>query len=101
MKSVSYTSYDYLECAECAGEIIICLDNSLVADGGTYIDGVAASVDCQVDTCGRTQYVYAFTYEESQLLNPNVDLLESDIEGVICKGCLTSYIESLIAKALS
>lgn len=96
MKSVSYTSSCYLSCAQCAGEVIICVDAALTDSGKPYIEGVAASVECQTDSCGRTSYVYAFTYEESQLADPNTDLLESDIGGVLCKGCLTDYINGLI-----
>ena len=94
MKSVSYTSSCYLSCVQCAGEIIICVDEDLTLSEKPFIEGIAASVQCQTDSCGRTNYVYAFTYEESQLLDPTTDLESSDISGVVCKGCLTEYIEN-------
>ena len=96
MKSVSYTSSCYLSCVQCAGEIIICVDADLTESGRPFIEGNAASVECETDSCGRTSYVYGLTYEESQLADPNTDLLESDIGGVLCKGCLTDYINGLI-----
>lgn len=95
MKSVNYTSSECLSCSTCGGEVIICIDATKTASGVPYITGVLASWDSQVSTCGNYIYIYGVTYDEAQLADPNTDLVETDIHGILCKGCLTSYIESI------
>lgn len=95
-----FTSSEYLECATCAGEVVMCIDADKTVSNKSFIIGIAASVDPQVLCNGSTSYVYGFTYEETQLIDPDTDLVTADIHGVLCKGCLTSYIDTSIGTDL-
>jgi hypothetical protein len=92
MKSVSYTSNNKLSCG-CNAAVIVCLDDALTAANAPFIEGTLAFSDSVINSCGRTTYRYAVTYDEGQLLDPEYSLLEADVTGVVCRGCLTSYID--------
>lgn len=94
MKSVSYTTYTKLNC-ECAASIIICVNGDLTANSAPYIDGNLSFVESVFDSCGRTKYRYAITYNEGVLLDPDYSLVEGDISGIVCRSCLTRYIDYL------
>lgn len=94
MKTVTYTANHLLSCAKCNGEIVICIDEALTVSTKPYIDAVVASTVEAWDSCGKPTYVYGFTYDEYQLLDPLVDLLDLNIDGVFCRGCLTAYIDA-------
>lgn len=95
MKSVSYTSSNKLSCG-CNAAVIICLDSDLTASGAPYIEGTVAFSESVINSCGRTSYLYAVTYNEGQLADPEYSLVEADISGIVCRGCLTTYIDYLI-----
>jgi len=100
MKSVSYSSTQFLSCAPCSGEIIICIDNALTVSGKPYIEGQVGSSQSYVSQLGQYVYTYGFLYEENQLINPAADLIEGDINGVFCKGCLVDYIDSNLGQVV-
>lgn len=47
-----------------------------------------------VSACDEQIYKYYIEYDEALLLNPTIPLYSSDISGVVCRGCLTSYIDA-------
>ena len=94
MKSVDYSSCGKLSCGPCGGAVILCLDEAKTASGYGFIDATLVTIDSDC----HGVYTYGFTYEEAQLLDPNTDLVEADILGILCKGCLTTYIEGMIIK---
>jgi predicted nucleic acid-binding Zn ribbon protein len=99
MKTVTYTSYQLLSCARCHGEVILCVTpDSLVLYDLGYVTATVSNVQESWDICGRLQYTYQFTYDESYMAHAGNDQLsEAMIEGVFCKGCLTKYIEKLFS----
>lgn len=96
MKTVAYISSQLLSCASCSGDVVICLDASLVATNQPFLSGSVISYLAVTDNCGRRKYNYALSYDENELVDPSYSLVTSDIEGVFCKGCLTDYIEASI-----
>lgn len=101
MQTVQYTAYQLLSCAKCNGDVIICVDDSLTADSMPFIEGTVASVSEGWSSCGAAQYTYGFTYDENDLADPLTPLVTSDINGVFCKGCLTTYIEAVGSPSLA
>lgn len=94
MKSVSYTTYTKLSCG-CDAPVIVCVDDALVASGAPYIEATVAFSDSVIDSCKVVKYRYAVTYDEGQLTDPYTPLIEADIGGIVCRGCLTTFIEYL------
>lgn len=92
MKTLTYTSSDSLACA-CGGDVIICVSQTLTEGGAPYVSGTLVSADRQFDSCGKYKFVYTILYSELQLLNQNYSLVQTDVQGIICKGCLTNYID--------
>lgn len=97
MKTVTYSSYSLLSCAPCSGEVVICISDTLTVGTLPFIDAVISSYVSAYNACGKMQYTYNFTYNEADLLDPNYSIVESDIEGVFCRGCLTTYIDTVAA----
>lgn len=96
MKTVIYKSDKHLDC-ECDAEIIICLSASLTAANLPYIAGTLThTATSGISVCGNQIYSYYLNYDENLLLNPAYSLVASDITGILCKGCLTSWIESFV-----
>lgn len=99
MKSVSYSSSSYLSCAKCGGTVILCIDPDKTVSGQPFIEAQVASSNTQVGCHGETIYLYSFTYEDGLLVEVQGEpytLIPEDINGVLCKGCLTDYIESIV-----
>lgn len=94
MKTVQYINSQLLSCANCNGDAFICLSPVLTDGGQPYLPVNIAAVMNTTDNCGKSQYVYSLTYDEYALLDPNYALVASDIEGIFCKGCLTTYIDA-------
>lgn len=91
--SVSYKSNQLLGCADCnANAVIICVDPSLVLSGAPYVEGTLEGYTC-AENCGEKTYNYTLNYDENQLVNTNYRISRANIKGVICRGCLTSYID--------
>lgn len=97
MKSVSYNSYKKLDCG-CRTDVIVCVNSALTATIQPFILATVAYINA-ILTSGKWVYQYSFTYDEAQLLDPTYLITECDIKGVLCKGCLTDYIDYRIAVA--
>ena len=90
-KTVVWKSSELLNCY-CGGDVILCVDAALTVSGAPYIDATVDSTVCGADTCGKPQYSYYISYDDTQLLNPSIPLYAIDIEGAYCKDCLLDYL---------
>lgn len=97
MKTVAYNSSQLLACAQCNGEAVICVDDSLTVSGAPFLDVTVVSVEEDKDTCGNCYYLYGLSYDEYALVDPATGLVTGDIDGIFCKGCLVTYMENLAA----
>lgn len=98
MNTVIYKSTRELEC-KCDADVIICVDADLTSVGAPFIEGTLTSTTTGIDACLNTVYSYYLSYDETQLADQSYALLNSDINGVICRGCLTDYIDWLFQQA--
>lgn len=99
MQTVIYRSLKKLEC-QCDTEVIICIGVDLTASGAPFIEGTLLTTTTTTDTCLRTVYNYSLEYDENDLLDPTHVLMSSEVNGVLCKGCLTDYIETVLINAV-
>lgn len=94
-KTVQWTSVVRLECAECVpANVIICLDSSIIESGFSTIDATLSNVEIVKDVCGGGIIKYTFMYDDTQIVNQQ-RLVCSDILGVACRGCLTTYADNI------
>lgn len=91
-KTVIYKSASLLDCY-CGGNIIICVDPDLTYNCAPYIEGHLDSYVCGADTCGRRQYTYYISYDSGYLADPTSQLYAIDISGILCRNCLTEYLD--------
>ena len=94
MKSVDYISSECLSCAKCGGAVILCLSPALVVGSVPYIEGTLVTTEMQFNACGKQAYLYGITYDETSLVDQESELTSESILGVVCRGCLTTYIDS-------
>ena len=115
-QTVQWTSYNRLSCTSCVpSDVILCLaDGEKVAQKTCPLDPLVApetteetdflfsTVAAELITagrmknqCGQTFYSYVFRYDDA-LLVPATVLIPSDIIGVVCRGCLTTYIDETV-----
>lgn len=102
MKEVIYKTDTNLECTcDCnsEAEVSICLLPALVLSGYNYIDATITECtkECRNGILFRN---YTIQYDEALLTNPSYNLINADIKGVICKGCLTDYIQSVAVESV-
>lgn len=98
IKSVNYSSNCKLSCG-CGDRVILCVSDTITVSGLSFIDGVLANVSSSYDTCGAMLYNYSVTYEGDLLVVGEQDLVACDISGMVCRGCMTQYIDDAIAYA--
>ncbi len=100
-KSVVFSQCGRIACAgQSSPAVILCLDeSSLLANNTcerTTLEGVLTNVykdtNCGVNTAWR----YVISYDENLLADPTVALVSTDITGIFCKSCLTSWVEDEI-----
>ena len=91
--NVVYKSPNTLSCMCGGGDVIVCVDAAKTSNGAPFIEGTLLASSPGFDVCGNCQYTYYINYNDGQLLNPLVPLVSADITGVICRGCLTSYLD--------
>lgn len=96
MRSLIYRSTSRLEC-QCDAEIIVCVDDSLTASGAPFLEATLVTTTTTVNSCLETVYEYQIEYDENDLDDPTYILRASDIGGIICRGCLTTYIDYLFS----
>lgn len=84
--------------------VIICLDRALLPQPSptvsrSFIPGTLIATTPYCTTTGTREYRYTLQYDTTKLLVPATPLHCSDIKGVFCKGCLTTFIEETAAIA--
>jgi len=104
--SVQYTSEERLSCScNTPAEVILCVNPAKVrpldctpGTGTTTFEfhTIPATLMTAVvsATCPTTSYLYTFAYSDEDVVIGET-ILSEDIEGVVCKGCVTTYIEDL------
>lgn len=95
MKTVVHSSAQKLSCP-CDSDVIVCIADTLTASGAPFIEGTLVKTISTISSCNNPVYNYYIDYNETDLLDPAYTLVNLDIGGVICRGCLTSYIENQI-----
>lgn len=97
IQTVQYESCTRLSCAGCLpSDVVLCLDEEIVESGHTFIEATLTQACKTYGSCNSTKWKYVFEYDTDLLVDSRV-LVPSDIEGVFCKGCLTNWVESLVA----
>jgi hypothetical protein len=102
LRTVEWSSSVYLACSTCLpSDVILCVRGELLPQSIegyelTTIDAslTAASKMTSCDCAGL--YRYTIEYDDALVLE-GVELICSDITGVVCKGCLTKWIEDQFA----
>lgn len=94
IRNVTYRSSVQISCA-CVddSDVIICLDPTFTIDGAPFIEGVLTTTVKGSDTCGNVLYSYYLEYDDVDLADPSSLIIASDIDSIICKDCLTDYID--------
>lgn len=96
MRSLIYRSTVKLTC-ECDSEVILCVNDGLMADGSNFLSTTLTNVITTASCEGCDLYNYYLDYDENLLLDPTYILNSFDITGIVCVGCLVSYIRYLIS----
>lgn len=95
-QTVVYCTTNQLDCGCVPVDVILCVPSSLIVNSKPTIDAVLTGSSYGNQTCGGVLYNYTFTYDDEVLLNPDEPLLGSQINGVICNGCLISWVQSVV-----
>lgn len=111
-RTVIYCSTSKLSCTTLLpSDVVLCIDPALIAPHmctsyeyeQTYAyRHIEASLIafCRTSTCERGRvYKYTFEYDDAQL-ELDTELTSEDIEGIFCKGCLSTYIEDLVGEEI-
>lgn len=96
MQNVIYNTITKLICS-CVedAEVILCISPStLVATGLPTIEATLIGSSELCGASGERLYQYVFNYDETLLTDPTVPLYALNISGVVCRGCLTTYIDT-------
>jgi len=102
IRYVDFCSREKLACAWTEDKtIILCLqDSALVVqpeDFCTLFSSTIEALVCQAftvsDTCQNMLWHYKFSYDSDLLENPDTPLASSDIVGVFCPDCMTTWVE--------
>lgn len=116
-RTIEWTSYQRLSCSGCTpADVIICLTDPDEGDPDKitsrdcplegappevtaetvfdwhHIEGQLVNVTTIRNKCGGSFYRYVIAYDDVQLVT-GTNLTAADIANVVCKGCLTTYIE--------
>lgn len=92
IQTVEYSSFNKICCGTLPAEIIICVPPELTESGLNTIDAVLFAERCVGSGC-RNTYIYTIQIDDA-LLAPNVTLSGAEITGIICRDCLTDYIDN-------
>lgn len=94
MNTVCYRTTTRVDCP-CDAEVFVCIDSALTSNGAPFIPATLTRTTTTIDACNNTIYTYYIEYCEDCLADPQYSLVNSDINGIICRGCLTDFIEYL------
>ena len=82
-------------------EVIICVPTVLVVSGLGFLDATMTGFEQTGVSCGNTYYTYTFEYDDTQLVTPETPLVGSEVSGIICRDCLTRWVEESAPYALT
>lgn len=92
-QQVTFCTSKKLDC--CIGTtVILCVPASLVLSGFGFIEATFLSGGCPQSTCCGPTYSYTFSYDVSQLVDPETPLTTVDIRGAFCTDCFTNWISN-------
>lgn len=97
--AVTYCSTKKIDCCVPA-EVILCVSSELTVSGKSSIEADLAAMNV-ISHGTYCSYNYTFTYDNAQLLDPVPGLISTDITGVICRGCLITWIEDFTIQVLT
>lgn len=103
-KSVVVDNTSRLSCSGLESpSVVLCLNSDeLLTSGRTTIQATLTnSYRVCNDSCGTAIWRYIASYDNSLLVDPTSALLSSDVTGIFCMGCLTTWIEEEIAAAIA
>lgn len=98
-QSVVFSTCSRISCAgQSSPEVVICLDSDeLLTSGRSSLDGVLTRVYKDNNCCETVAWRYVIAYDETLLVDPDTLLVAADINGIFCKGCLTTWVEDEFA----
>lgn len=86
--------------------VILCLqDTSLINqedvcnESKNWIDGTICQA-FQYSDCDLVWH-YVIQYDDTQLADPDTALLPGDVSGIVCRDCLTSYIDQRVGEEIT
>lgn len=96
---VKYCTCEKLTCSTClpAG-IKLCVPGALTESGYGFLDATVTVEELYKVSCNQVNYRYTFTYEGLDLADPEVPLAATQITGVICESCWTSWVEQYVGE---
>lgn len=92
-QTLTYCTTKKLDCCPIT-EVVICVPTVVVTSGLGFLNATMTDFAQTGVSCGNQYYTYTFEYDDSQLVTPETPLISSEVSGVICKGCFTSWIET-------
>lgn len=96
-KSVVFSTCSRISCAgQSSPEVVLCLIDDLLESGRSTIDGILTKVYKDNTGCGNPVWRYVVSYDETLLVDPDVVLISTDVTGIFCKGCLTTWVDDEI-----
>lgn len=99
MQTVIYHTTKPLDCT-CGDDVIICTTHNTTSSAPYVFGTITNIISAGVSYCGCQEYNYYFEFDETQLGQvPQIEFLSSEITGVMCKGCLTTYLDYGITHA--
>lgn len=113
-KTVTFTTSQKLDCGSCTPcnscpSVILCLSSDeLIAQiecpdsegesdfSYAYIPGRLVYSSRTITSCGNATFTYGVSYDENLLVDPTTPLVSSNITGIFCQDCRTTYILGLL-----
>lgn len=99
-KSIVYSSTELLDCV-CGSDIIICIQDIDTFYSRPYVPGTILSVVQSGTYCGVKTYKYTLSYNSDWFIDATQSLTTANITGLVCKNCLTTYVESLVSEVVA
>lgn len=92
IKQLIYESRNLLSCSPCGGDLIVCVSDTLTVSGAPFIEGNLVGVT-ERGTVQDKWIVHVIHYEDTQLLAPEITLQGCAVTGLVCRGCMTKYVD--------
>jgi len=95
-QTVQFCTREALDCGKFNGSsVILCVPSSLTVSGFSYIDATLIA-STLLANCSNCTITYTFSYDDTQLLVPSTPLINTNIKGVVCNSCITSWVKDQI-----